>query len=286
MKFKFINCGLVLFLCLLVAFSQGQINSNFLFVDHLTHTNKNREALFLLDKATEITNTDTSNYLRGMNYYFLKRPDSAALYLNTVALSSNFYTKSKFFGSLNLSYSKKYTEALTAFSNFSVDTTQKYEQLIGIMRAGNYLLLRDHKKFDSLSAGFLYNDFRYSNEQTRLTELKKDVIKLKKKSPAVAGLLSAVVPGLGKFYVGKKGAGLAAFAANGALAAMAFESYYRTKSFKSPQFITFGTLFTFFYVGNIFGSVFSVKQQIRSVNGKINNEILASIHVPVVRFFK
>lgn len=286
MKFKFINCGLVLFLCLLVAFSQGQINSNFLFVNHLTHTNKNREALFLLDKAKEITNTDTSNYLRGMNYYFLKRPDSAALYLNTVALSSNFYTKSKFFGSLNLSYSKKYTEALTAFSNFSIDTTQKYEQLIGIMRAGNYLLQRDHKKFDSVSAGFLYNDFRYSNEQTRLTELKKDVLKLKKKSPAVAGLLSAVIPGLGKFYVGKKGAGLAAFAANGALAAMAFESYYRTKSFKSPQFITFGTLFTFFYVGNIFGSVFSVKQQIRSVNGKINNEILASIHVPVVRFFK
>jgi len=286
MKFKFINCGLVLFLCLLVAFSQGQINSNFLFVDHLTHTNKNREALFLLDRAKEITNTDTSDYLRGMNYYFLKKTDSAAFYFNSVAIQSNFYTKSKFFESVNLSYSKKYTEALTSFASFSVDTTQKYEQLIGIMRAGNYLLLRDHKKFDSLSAGFLYNDFRYSNEQTRLIELKKDVLKLKKKSPAVAGLLSAVVPGLGKFYAGKKGAGLAAFAANGALAAMAFESYYRTKSFKSPQFITFGTLFTFFYVGNIFGSVFSVKQQIRSVNGKINNEILASIHVPVVRFFK
>jgi len=95
-----------------------------------------------------------------------------------------------------------------------------------------------------------------------------------------------VVPGLGKFYAGKKGAGLAAFAANGALAAMAFESYYRTKSFKSPQFITFTTLFSFFYVGNIFGSVFSIKQQIKSVNGKINNEILASIHVPVVRIFK
>jgi hypothetical protein len=39
-------------------------------------------------------------------------------------------------------------------------------------------------------------------------------------------------------------------------------------------------------VGNIFGSVFSIKQQIKSVNGKINNEILASIHVPVVRIFK
>ncbi len=284
MKFKFITCVLFLFLFQFAASSQ-QLNSNFLFIDHLTHSNKNREALFLLDRGKEITNADTSNYLRGMNYYYLKKTDSSALYFNSVASNSNFYTKSRFFGSLNLSYSKKYTEALTSFSGFSIDTTQKYNQLIGIMCAGNYLLLRDYKKFDSINAGFLYNDFRYSNEQTKLTELKKDALKIKKKSPAVAGLLSAVVPGLGKFYVGKKGAGLAAFGANAALAAMAFESYYRTKSFKSPQFITFGTLFTFFYAGNIFGSVFSVKQQIKSVNGKINNEILASIHVPVVRFF-
>lgn len=286
MKFKIILCWITLFLFNLSGYSQDRANPNFLFIDFLTENNKNREALHLLSNTNELLNSDTVNFLKGMNYYLLKKTDSAALCFNSVAPASNFYTKSKFFESINLSYSKKYKPALTTFSDFSKDTVQKYSQLINIVSAGNYLLLRDYKRFDSLSVGFLYNDYNYSNQQSRLVDLKNRSLKLKKKSPFVAGALSAVVPGLGKFYAGKKGAGLAAFAANGALAAMAFESYYRTKSFKSPQFITFTTLFSFFYVGNIFGSVFSIKQQIKSVNGKINNEILASIHVPVVRIFK
>jgi hypothetical protein len=285
MKFKIILCWITLFLFNLSGYSQDRANPNFLFIDFLTENNKNREALHLLSNTNELLNSDTVNFLKGMNYYLLKKTDSAALSFNLVAPASNFYTKSKFFESINLSYSKKYKPALTTFSDFSKDTVQKYSQLINIVSAGNYLLLRDYKRFDSLSVGFLYNDYNYSNEQSHLVDLKNRSLKLKKKSPFVAGALSAVVPGLGKFYAGKKGAGLAAFAANGALAAMAFESYYRTKSFKSPQFITFTTLFSFFYVGNIFGSVFSIKQQIKSVNGKINNEILASIHVPVVRIF-
>jgi hypothetical protein len=286
MKFKIILCWITLFLFNLSGYSQDRANPNFLFIDFLTENNKNREALHLLSNTNELLNSDTVNFLKGMNYYLLKKTDSAALCFNSVAPASNFYTKSKFFESINLSYSKKYKPALNSLSDFSKDTVQKYSQLINIVSAGNYLLLRDYKRFDSLSVGFLYNDYNYSNEQSHLVDLKNRSLKLKKKSPFVAGALSAVVPGLGKFYAGKKGAGLAAFAANGALAAMAFESYYRTKSFKSPQFITFTTLFSFFYVGNIFGSVFSIKQQIKSVNGKINNEILASIHVPVVRIFK
>ncbi len=287
MNFKYIVCGLFVFLFCLTASSQNIPNPDFLFIDHLTETNKNREALFLLNQGNELTNADTLNYLKGMNYYLLKRPDTAAVYFNQVSETSNFYTRSKFFESLNLSYSKKYTNALGCFTAFTKDTLKKYDQLLDLVNAGNYLLLRNYKSFDSVSHHFLYNDYRYSNEQQRLVDMKKEVVKLKKKSPFIAGALSTVVPGLGKFYAGKKGAGLAAFAANGALAAMVFESYYRTgHNLKSPQFITFGTLFTFFYVGNIFGSVFSVKQQIRSVNGRINNEILASIHVPIIRSVK
>lgn len=286
MSLKYITFVCILYLVKISGFSQT-VNRDFLFIDHLTQTNKNREAIYLLTQTHELKNSDTVNYLCGMNYYLLKRPDTASFYFNTVSKQCTFFTPSRFFSSINLSYSKKYQNALNSIAELPEDTTVKYAQLVNLLNAGNYLLLRDHKKFDSVSKTFLYDDYKYVNEQSKLIELKKEVQKTKKKSPAVAGLLSAVVPGLGKFYAGKKGAGLAAFAANGALAAMAFEAYYRHDySIKNAQFITFGTLFTFFYVGNIFGSVFSVKQQIRSVNGRINNEILASIHVPVVRFFK
>lgn len=277
---------LILFLFRFVGFSQNNINPNFLFINHLIENNKQREALFLLNQTSELTNSDTINYLKGMNFYLLKKADTSAVYFNLVSQKSNFYTASKFFESLNLSYFKKYNNALTCFANFSADTVVKFNQLINIALAGNYLLLRDYQRFDSISNYFLFDNYTYSNEQHRLIYLKNKLITLKRKSPFVAGALSAVVPGLGKFYVGKKGAAMASLLTNVALGAMVFESYYRTKNFKSPQFITFGTLFTFFYVGNIFGSVYSVKQQIKSVNGKITNEILASIHIPILRFYK
>jgi hypothetical protein len=270
----------------LAVFCQIPDNPDFRFINHLTENNKNREALYLLSQPLSFS-SDTLNYLMGMNYYLLKRTDSAALYLAAVSPGSSFHTKARFFTAVNLLYSKRYSEALTGFSTFHEDTLLKYQQLIALVEAGSYLLLRDYSHFDSVSAGFSYNDYRYANEQARLIELKKEAFRLKKKSPFLAGALSALVPGLGKFYAGKRGAGTAAFAINALLAASTLEMYYRSdQNLTSPQVIAFGTLFSFFYAGNIAGSVFSVKQQIKSVNGRINNETLAGIHRSVAGFFR
>jgi hypothetical protein len=272
--------------CSFKTIAQTNSLSNFLFIEYLTYSEKNREALFLLDASNELTNLDTIHFLKGMNYYLLKKTDSAALSFHKVSPASNFLCKSKFFESINLAYSKNYKAALSCFTDLPMDSVTKYKSIITVVTAGETLLLRNFKNFDSISLNFTTEEYRIANQQNRLLELRKESEKIKRKSPLLAGCLSAVVPGLGKFYAGKRGAALAAFATNIVLGAAVFESYYRTQSFKSPQVITFGTLFTFFYVGNIFGSVFSVKQQIKSVNGRINNEILASIHVPIVRFFK
>lgn len=286
MFFKYTNCVVLISLVSFIGFGQNSTHSNYKFIKHLSESDKNREALYLLNNGKELWNSDSINYLKGLNYYFLRKPDSATIFFNSVQPNSNLHTAAKFFESLNLGYAKKRMDAIENFSFFATDTTKKYAQLIFTLKAGDCLLQRDYKAFDSLSLGFLYDDYKYSNEQRHLIALRNESDKIRRKSPFVAGALSAVIPGLGKYYAGKRGAALAAFAANSALAAMAFESYYRSKSFTSPQFITFTTLFGFFYVGNIFGSVFSIKQQIKSVNGRINNEILATIHVPVIRFFK
>lgn len=275
-KFAFINATRMI----------SQINQNYEFINYLTQNDKNKEALFLLNQLNEIKNADTLNFLKGYNYYLMKRPDTAAFILSKVKAVSNLYTKAKCFEILNLLYAKKEKLALVKFDDFCKDTAVIYLPILNTMRAGNYLLLRKYEKFDSINNTFRYEDFRLTNEQMKLKELCFKAKKDYNKSPIKAALLSSVVPGLGKFYAGKKGAAIASFASTTALGLMVFESYYRTKNIKSPQVITFGTLFTFFYVGNIFGSYFSVQQQIKSINGKINNEILASIHVPIIRFFK
>lgn len=264
----------------------AQINQNYVFINYLLQNEKNREALFLLNQPNEIKNTDTLNFLKGYNYYLMKKVDTAAVMLSKVSASSNLFSKAKSFEILNLLYAKKHSIALGKFDDFCMDTAFMYRHVFNTMKAGNYLLLRKYEKFDSLCNTFRYDDFRLTNEQMRLKELSIRARKNYSKSPIKAALLSSVVPGLGKFYAGKKGAAIASFATTTALGLMVVESYYRTKNIKSPQVITFGTLFTFFYAGNILGSYFSVQQQIKSSNGKINNEILASIHVPIIRFFK
>lgn len=275
-QFAFFNATIVI----------AQINQNYVFINFLTQNEKNKEALFLLNQPNELKNSDTLNFLKGYNYYLMKRPDTAAVVFSKVSASSNLFSKAKSFEILNLLYAKKESLALSKFDDFCADTALVYRSVLNTMKAGNYLLLRKFEKFDSLCNTFRYDDFRLTNEQMRLKELSLRAKKDYKKSPIKAALLSSVVPGLGKFYAGKKGAAIASFATTTALGLMVVESYYRTKNIKSPQVITFGTLFTFFYVGNIFGSYFSVQQQIKSTNGKINNEILASIHVPIIRFFK
>lgn len=283
-KLFWLNLALILFT--LQTPGQTKVNDDLRFVEHLTNTGKNREAIDVLNNQPELTQTDTGAYLKAINYYLLKRLDSAAKAFSIVQPQSPLFVRSVCFEALHRSFAGNYQQALTTLQKLPPDSIASHQQLINTSRAGNYLLLRDYKKFDSISKTFSSQDYRINPSQEQLLKSAADVKKQKRKSPLVAGCLSAVVPGLGKFYAGKRGAGLAAFASCTALALVTGESYYRSRSFKNPAFITFGTIFVFFYTGNIYGSVFSVKQSIRSTNGRINNEILASIHIPLVRLFR
>ncbi len=269
-------------------FAQNWLNVNqtISFVNYLSANNRFDDALNVLSDHQKILQPDTFNFYKAYVFYELRKPDTASCYFDKIDKKSPLFFKSQFFNSLNLAYSRKINLSKQKINLINTDTLFYYKQLVNTVNAGISLLERDYQKFDSISSLFLKSDYRLQNEQERLVEMKKEIIMANKKSPTIAGLLSAVVPGLGKFYAGKKGASLSAFGVNVFLAAATFESYYRTKSIKNPQVLIFGTLFSFFYVGNIMGSVFSVKQQIRSVNGKYNNEILASIHYPILNFFK
>lgn len=263
--------------------AQTEPNSDFLFINHLTAGHKYAEAVYLIKNDTHKFGNDTANYLLGYNYHFQKRPDTSAQYFSLVSQASPFYTGARFFESLNLLYAKqKHTHRV--LEAFLPDTAARYRQMYYLVKGANLLIERNYAAFDSVAAGFAYDNFNYAQEQRALLDIRNQLKRVKRKSPAVAGLLSAVVPGLGKFYAGKKGAGMSAFFMNMVLAGMAYENYYRS-GYKSPQFIFFGTIFGFFYAGNIVGSVYSVKQHVRSFNGKLNNEITATVHIPVHRLF-
>ncbi len=84
-------------------------------------------------------------------------------------------------------------------------------------------------------------------------------LELNPKSPALAGVLSAVIPGSGKMYAGRFKDGLFSLALVGLCGVVAYEGFHHS-GWKSVQGILFGSLAFGFYGGNIYGSVLAAHQ--------------------------
>lgn len=287
------NTGLqflvAVFLCIPI-FLKAQSNFNFAkeaeFMSHLQDNSEFRNSMYLGNKIDvsllSDAQKDSFNYYMGWAAYNVKSLDTSVNYLSKISKRSPFYTKSLFYSANNYSYLQRYRDALNASALSFEDTN--YRQLSYLQTAGIYLLQRNHRAFDSIKNYFDYSNFNVATEQKEMLVYDKKLRSFKKKSPLVAGLLSAAVPGLGKFYAGKKGQSLATAAVCFVTAIVAAENLYRGGP-TSPQFIVTGTIFSFFYIGNIWGSVLSVKFAKQSFNNKTDNEIRVSIHLPLRRIF-
>jgi len=91
-------------------------------------------------------------------------------------------------------------------------------------------------------------------------------------SAFLAGAFSAIIPGMGKFYLGYKQEALSAFVGDVLLGAQTAESYIKAGP-KSARFILTGSLFGLFYGGNIWGSVVLAKKQKRDYKKQLDYEI-------------
>lgn len=225
---------------------------------------------------------DSVNYLKGWNYYNMKSLDSSAYYLSQVSRESIFFLKSRFFGSYNNIYLRRYHKAdslLSHISDDSVTTEVKHFE-----RAGIALLERDYQSFDNQEQGFTYARYALSAQERNFTSYKDQLVHQKRKSPVLAGVMSAVLPGSGKIYAGKTYQGIASIFPIAALALLTNESYHK-RGPRSAEFYIFGSMLTVFYVGNIWGSVFSVKIN-RDENEKlVNQKILLDLQVPLRTIF-
>jgi hypothetical protein len=59
----------------------------------------------------------------------------------------------------------------------------------------------------------------------------------------------------------------------------------RKDGVSSPRFIIYGSLFSLFYIGNIWGSALSVKIKRQEFNEKIDEQILFDMHIPLRTLF-
>ena len=104
-----------------------------------------------------------------------------------------------------------------------------------------------------------------------------------KKSPLLAGAMSAVIPGSGKIYAGDLRSGVSTFLVVGALGAMMAESAHKL-GWQDWRTIALTSVFGVFYIGNIYGSAVSVSVIRNTYQDAQKASLLFDLHIPLHQF--
>ncbi len=120
------------------------------------------------------------------------------------------------------------------------------------------------------------NGFDYRNENASvisksLSEIVDRSLVFKRKSPALAGILSAILPGSGKAYANRWKDGLISFVMTATTGFVAVRGFNRSNQSVYPWIM--GTFFTVYYTGNIYGSVQAANKFNKSKEDEWTNQV-------------
>lgn len=266
-----------------ILFSQNKPDP--LFINHLVGKKMFSEVVFLLNElpGSPSSCTDSLHYYKGWSLYSLKSLEPSAYEFLKVSPTSPFYNKSRFFAAYNQMHLGNYPSAKEILNQLNT-LDKETENLRMFQLAGISLLEKDFTAFDNLANRIDSSHYILHNEYLKLNSYVDLITSHRKKSPAVAGILSALIPGSGKMYVGKTAQGISSLIAVAGFGLVTMENWKRNgpENFKT---ILFGAIFTTFYVGNIYGSVHLSKISENEFQHEYQNKILFNLHIPLRNFF-
>jgi hypothetical protein len=267
------------------AYTQNTKRCDLLFVNHLVNIGDVEGAIFLLDSTDcyKDYSNDSLNYLKGWSLYSLKRLLPSAESLIKVKPESEFYLKSHFFAAYNYTYNGNLDIALETISKIEL-STEKQVSLRDFELSGIYLLQGNQPMFEESFSRVNKTFYEISESADNLEKISANLIRHPTKSPLVAGLLSSIIPGAGKFYAGKRGEAISALIGNAGLGLVTWENY-RKSGLKNFRTIAFGSAFVFSYVANIYGAVMTVNITETEYKENVKNSILFNLHIPLRNSF-
>lgn len=280
-----IYASFLLILILLSRTSQGQ-DFDYTFLKYL---NDSRQYSTLLDYSKYLQDekhisNDTLFFFEGKSYYAEKNHKNAFESLSKVKSSSVYYSESVFLAFINAIYNESYQKGASMLDSFvpkdTVLSDFKYYQLAALS-----LLKREISSYEAYKENITSNYYFTEKEQRSLDQIAVDLKEQRNKSVWLAGLYSAILPGAGKFYAGKRGQGIYTFIISSFLALQTWESYHKS-GVESPRFIIYGSLFSLFHVANIWSSSLAVKRYNNELNEAINYRIRMDMHIPIRALFK
>lgn len=273
---------LIIFLGMIPMLSMAQ-SSKIPFIDHLVKKGYFEEALYEIGQQSvaslSSSQKDSVYFLRGWSLYRLKELKQSAESLEKVSDSFPEYLKATYFAAYNHTFEGDYSRAKNILKRGKEKTNIYHFQSAGIA-----LLEKDFSAFQSCFAQIDTTYFPIHTEAKHLDYFAHALQNHHAKSPTKAGLLSAVVPGLGKWYVGKKGQAISSFITVTGLGLVTLENYHK-RGATDYRTIVFGALFAIFYTGNIYGSVYTARITEQEYQHEIRNKILFDLHIPLRNIF-
>ena len=268
---------------------QFEFSKELRFAQYLQDKDAGAEAIHVLQHidTTSLSpvQKDSLFYMLGWAAYTAKRLDTSINSLLKVSPAFPLYSKARFFSAYCEAFQGRRDTAAFLLTHHPVSRTDTtLDELRSLQLAGIALLQRDYAGYESGRQHFTYSSYIDSKEEQRMNQYYDKLKGFHRRSPVLAGVYSALVPGLGKFYAGKKKQAIAAFLPVISLAALTYEAY-RKDGVKSARFIGFGTLFSVFYIGNIWGSTLAVRIRRNEFNKEYDNKILFDMHIPLRNFF-
>lgn len=261
------------------------------FVNYLITNAQYNDALFALEKLqddnAQITTSqfDSINFYTGWINYFNKRFGKAISSFEKVSNKTGLYYNAKYYTSFCYAYTHNYNAAWDVLINLDIAQQEELKDFHNFQLACLALLKRDFTAFELYSSSFKFSNYNYAKEEEQLLTYFNDIKSAKKKSGFLAALISAVIPGMGKFYAGYTGLPLGTLFTTLPLAAVAVETFIKG-GLLSPQFLILGSIFSVFYIGNIWGSALSVNAIKKEFYAEINYNILFDMHIPLRRTFE
>ena len=263
------------------SFGQGFSNKDYQFLLHLESISAYDEGIFWLEQRESVFGrSDTTAFHLGMFEYYKKNRVGSIQFFDDVTRSNlRFWNSSRFYSGLQYAFLGNYSKAeQTLMQTDSMSAL--YVELRKLSLAGLSLLDHNFERFESFQSSFDPNYYELIDHQQALLDTYSVMQDHKRKSPLIAGLLSAVMPGGGKFYLGKIGQGTMSLMTSAIFALQAYEGY-RKDGPNSASFIVFGSIFSVFYAANIWGSVVAVKVENVNFNRTNHDAILLHMHIPI-----
>ena len=192
------------------------------FALYLIDNDLKRDALRLVSSPC-FTPSDTLTFLRGWAHYNLKQLPQAREYFQGIPKGSSFYDQSLFYSTAVSAHLGDFSTPVASLTGYD----GPYTELRDLQLSGLALLRDDPAAFKQASQSFGFSDFALQEAEHTLCDIYNSRYVKRAKSPALAAIASAIIPGSGKIYAGKLGEGISAFLLTGVFGAITAEHWVK-----------------------------------------------------------